>query len=45
MKIVNGLYGKFVIQGYEDFDGMKLFGILWGDVATNYFAGTLLIPN
>ncbi len=46
VKVVNGLLnGKFTIHGFEDFEGMKIFGVLWGNIETNYFAGTLLIPN
>ena len=46
-KIVGGvLTGMYTLHGYEDFDGMKLFGILWNiDADTNGFYGAVLIPN
>ena len=46
-KIVSGeKYGKFTLQGFEDFEGMKLFGIFWAiDDITNGIYGTILVPN
>lgn len=46
-KLVNGiLSGNFTFQGFEDFEGMKLKGIVWGiDPLTNGLSGTILIPN
>jgi len=46
-KIVAGeLYGKFTLHGFEDFEGMKLFGIVWDiDPITNGISGSILIPN
>lgn len=46
-KIVSGeLYGKFTLQGFEDFEGMKLFGIVWNiGPITNGINGTILVPN
>jgi len=46
LKIVNGeLTGQYSLKGFGDFEGMRLTGIIWGNVAINYFAGTILIPN
>ena len=37
---------KFVLQGFGDYAGWKLFGIEWGiDPVTNGQLGTILIPN
>lgn len=40
--------GKIVLQGAGDFEGMKLFGIVW-DIdpytGVNGLSGTILIPN
>ncbi len=46
IRVINGeLTGQYSLQGFEDFEGMKLFGIIYGDVIVNYFEATLLIPN
>jgi len=40
--------GKFVLQGAGDFEGMKLFGILWvidPEYGVNGLSGTILVPN
>ncbi len=49
-KVVNGvLYAKFTMQGFEDFEGMKSFGIvrniMGSDPPTNSIYGTILVPN
>lgn len=45
-KVDGFLYGMFSLQGYEDYDGWKLFGDVWSiDPATNGLLGTVLIPN
>lgn len=49
-KVVNGaLSGKFTLQGFEGFEGMKLFGIVGNDniflYPENELSGTILIPN
>jgi len=47
-KTVNGvLSGKFTLQGFGDFEGMKLFGIVQNTdtPGTNGLLGTILIPN
>ena len=42
-KVGGMLYGMFTLQGFEDFEGMKLFGILWNiDGTTNGFLGTVV---
>ncbi|MFX1528217.1 MAG: hypothetical protein ACFFB4_11660 [Promethearchaeota archaeon] len=45
---VGPLNGKFILQGAGDFEGMKLFGIVW-DIdpywGINGLSGTILIPN
>jgi hypothetical protein len=46
IRILNGeLTGQYSLQGFGDFEGMTLKGIIWGNVAVNYFSGTILIPN
>ena len=46
-KIVAGeMDAKFTLQGFEDFEGMKLFGIAWNiGPITNGMSGTILNPN
>jgi len=45
-KVSGELYGKFTLHGFEDFEGMKLFGIVWNiKEKTNGLSGTILIPN
>ena len=45
-KVGGVLTGMYTLKGYEDFDGMKLFGTLWNiDATTNGLDGTVLIPN
>lgn len=46
-KIISGvLSGQFTFHGFGDFEGMKLFGIVWNiDAITNGLSGTILIPN
>ncbi len=46
IKVIDGeLTGHYSMQGFEDFEGMKLMGIIYGDIIVNYFEATLLIPN
>ena len=46
-KFVSGiLSGKYTLQGFGDFEGMKLFGRVWNeDAITNGLLGTILVPN
>ncbi|MCG3260649.1 MAG: hypothetical protein H7644_12935 [Candidatus Heimdallarchaeota archaeon] len=45
-KVGTELYGHFNLHGFEDFEGMKLSGILWNiDATTNGLLGTVLIHN
>ncbi|MHA1308999.1 MAG: hypothetical protein ACTSQN_17140 [Candidatus Heimdallarchaeota archaeon] len=39
------LTGKFNMQGFGDFEGMKLHGIIEGYNIMNFMIGTVLIPN
>ena len=39
------LTGIFNMHGFGDFEGMKLYGIVYGYVKMNFFEGTVLIPN
>jgi len=46
IKVINGeLIGSYSMQGFEDFTGMKLKGIIYGDIIVNTFEATLMIPN
>lgn len=46
IKVINGeLTGTYSLQGFEDFAGMKLIGIIYGNIIVNTFEATLLIPN
>lgn len=39
------LTGIFEMHGFGDFEGMKVYGIVYGYVQMNFFEGTVLIPN
>jgi len=39
------LTGIFNMQGFGDFEGMKLNGIIEGYNIMNFMIGTVLIPN
>jgi len=39
------LTGTFDMHGFGDFEGMKIYGIVYGYVQVNFFEGTVLIPN
>ena len=46
--MVGPLDGKYALQGTGDFEGMKLFGIVWDIdpyLGINGISGTILIPN
>ncbi|MCE7741277.1 MAG: hypothetical protein GOP50_02360 [Candidatus Heimdallarchaeota archaeon] len=46
IRVINGeLTGHYSMQGFEDFEGMKLMGLIYGNIIVNYFEATLLIPN
>ncbi|NHJ38895.1 MAG: hypothetical protein FK731_02600 [Asgard group archaeon] len=39
------LTGTYEMHGFGDFEGMKLYGIVYGYVQMNFFEGSVLIPN
>ena len=46
IKVIDGeLTGTYSMQGFGDFQGMKLIGIIYGNIIVNTFEATLLIPN
>ena len=46
IEVIDGvLTGRYSLQGFGDFDGMKLIGIIYGNIIVNTFEATLLIPN
>ena len=46
IKVIDGeLTGTYSMQGFGDFQGMKLNGIIYGNIIVNTFEATLLIPN